>query len=452
MPKSEGQQCSHCGYNHATAKPYSGALPLFSVLNGHYLLGRVLGRGGFGITYVAKDITTNRVCAIKEYMPSEWATRNGSTQSIIPHEGTKAQYVFQHGKEKFLEEARTLAKLRDNPIVVDIWDYFQQNNTAYLVMEYLDGSDLRKKAKTNGGTLDTDYMKNIFVTIASSLMTVHNLNILHRDLSPENIIVTSDDRIKLIDFGAARNFVSTQNVGMSILLKPGFAPPEQYDKKGAQGPWSDVYALCATFYTLVSGKPLVDAMFRYRGQEQPSLASLGCKVTQRTSDVIQRGMELDYRKRYRDFKALLDEIDITISTVRPKEERVKEVPPKQDPQGGVKSKQIIGNPGQLQRMQLYVAAVMRNGLYNKMQVRQNDILKIGRSQQSCQYTIAGDTNISRIHCYVRYDGQNIYLADNSSNGTFFEDGRRLNMGTEYKIKPGTKFYLSTPNHMLIVNV
>ena len=232
--------CPHCGFDPRTLKAYVGTLPPFTILHARYLVGRVLGKGGFGVTYIAKDLCTNRLCAIKEYLPSEYSSRSNGTKNIVPFSDAKAQYVFNHGREKFVEEAKTLKQLRNHPIVVDIWDFFHENNTAYLVMELLDGQDLRKQARQNGGKMDADQMKEVFVIVASALMEIHRLNILHRDLSPENIILTKDGRVKLIDFGAARNFVSTQNAGMSILLKPGFAPPEQYERKGSHGPWSDV--------------------------------------------------------------------------------------------------------------------------------------------------------------------------------------------------------------------
>lgn len=445
MPIGGSTICPNCGNDYSKNKQFAGVLPAFTLLNNRYLIGRVLGKGGFGVTYIAKDIISNNICAVKEYMPSEYSTRSGGTQNIVPFSDDKARFVFTHGRDKFMEEAKTLLKLRNNPIVVDILDYFTQNNTAYLVMEYLDGQDLRKMARTSGGKLDPDFAKMVFVTIASSLMEIHRMNILHRDLSPENIIVTSNGRIKLIDFGAARNFVSTQNKGMSILLKPGFAPPEQYNAKGTQGPWSDVYALCATFYTLVSGKPLVDALFRYRGEQQPSLASLGCPVTKKTSDVIERGMELDFKRRYKDFKELLDDIDINASTPPPRRERTVDKPPQPNPPQPPK-------PPEVKQVQPYVAAIVGNSLCNKVFIGNNDVFKIGRSAQSCQYIVSGDTNISRIHCYLRFDGNRIYLCDASSNGTFFENGTQLVKNKEYVINPGTKFYLATRNHMLVLNV
>lgn len=480
--------CPYCGHDRTKERQYMGVLPPFTTLNNKYLIGRVLGKGGFGITYNAISLETNRICAVKEYMPAEYSTRSGSSAQVVPFSDSKAQYVFNHGREKFVLEAQTLLKLVNDPIVVDIWDYFNENNTAYIVMEYLEGDDLRKMARANGGTLDADFMKNVFVTVASSLMEIHKLNILHRDLSPENIIVTKQGNIKLIDFGAARNFVSTQNKGMSILLKPGFAPPEQYNAKGDHGPWSDVYALCATFYNLVSGKPLIDALFRYRGEVQPSLSSLGCNVSKKTSDVIEKGMELDYKKRYRDFKELLDDIDIVttprqVQTPQPQYSQTQYAPPQsaqqyvqQQPQPAQQYVQQSQQSGQQQYSQqsqqsyqqpqtidnaqncntnmsrLYVAAVVGGGIRNKIMINTSDIFNIGRSQQSCQYVISGDTNISRTHCHIRVDGSNMYLTDVSANGTFLSNGYRLEKNKEYKINIGVQFYLATPNHMLVVGM
>ncbi len=455
MPIGGSTICPNCGNDYSKNKQFAGVLHPFTLLNNRYLIGRVLGKGGFGVTYIAKDIISNNICAVKEYMPSEYSTRSGGTQNIVPFSDDKARFVFTHGRDKFMEEAKTLLKLRNDPIVVDILDYFTQNNTAYLVMEYLDGQDLRKMARANGGKLDPDFAKTVFVTIASSLMDIHRMNILHRDLSPENIIVTNDGRIKLIDFGAARNFVSTQNKGMSILLKPGFAPPEQYNAKGVQGPWSDVYALCATFYTLVSGKPLVDALFRYRGEQQPSLASLGCPVTKKTSDVIERGMELDYKRRYKDFKELLDDIDINVSPEQ-KKRAVRQKSVQHDSQQRHYSQQCQFSQQdvkkEVKRLQPYIAAIVGNSLCNKVFIGNSDVFKIGRSAQSCQYVVSGDINISRIHCYLRFDGNRIYLCDASSNGTFFENGTQLVKNKEYVINPGTKFYLATRKHMLVLSV
>lgn len=446
-PLNAIERCVRCGFNNEPGKVPQGALPAFTFVNNRYLLGRVLGKGGFGITYIAKDVANNRICAIKEYMPSEYAARNDSEFSVYPLSDSKARFVFEHGKEKFIDEAKTLLKLGNNPVVVDILDYFTQYNTAYLVMEYLDGKDLRKMARENNGRLDIETIKSVFVTVASSLMEIHKMNILHRDLSPENIIITKNRRIVLIDFGAARNYVSCQNKGMSILLKPGFAPPEQYTSNGVQGPWSDVYSLCATYYNLASGKPLVDALFRYRGERQPTLYSLDCGVPRAVSDVIEKGMELDYKKRYKDFKQLLDDLE-PIDSVKSRERP-------QSPQQ-VKIQAQTGSPkvptGTSASVVPTVSFLSGDTVISQSVVPRSDILKIGRSKYGSNLVLEHDTNISRIHCFVRFDerSKTFFLSDISANGTYFEDGRRLEKSREYPIESGTRFYLATRNNMLVV--
>lgn len=452
-----GWVCPKCRYDCSVPPKTSvGALRPLTVLGQKYIVGHVLGSGGFGITYIAKDLQHNRLCAIKEYMPREYAERSGVTDFLQPFSNTKSKWVFNHGKEKFLYEAQTLSKLNNNPNVVDIWDYFSANNTGYLVMEYLDGSDLRHLAgKSPNKRMDAEFAKQIFVTVASALMEIHKLGILHRDLTPENVFVTRNNEVKLIDFGAARNFVSAQKKGMSILLKPGFAPPEQYETHGNQGPWTDVYGLCATFYNVVSGRPLIDALFRYNGQKQPSLSELGIAVSKKTSDVIERGLSLDYKKRYADFKALLDDIDIQFSKIVPSQPPQPPQPqPPQPPQPQPpQPSQPQPQPPQCGlRPTVTVLSGAENG--TRMAIPPNGVLKVGRSEVSCQLRISGDTNISRLHCYIRFDSasKTFFVKDVSSNGTFLSNGRRLLRNQECQLSPGTKLYLATASHMLSLQI
>ena len=456
--------CPACGYNYFNDKKQpKGVLEPFAILSNRYIVGRVLGKGGFGVTYVALDMIKNIRCAVKEYMPAEYSKRGNGTKNLYPMEDAKSKYVFNHGRDKFVEEARTLITLKNNPIVVDILDYFTENNTAYLAMEYLDGSDLRKLAKQSNGKIDAEFAKVIFVTIASALTVIHKQNILHRDLSPENIFVTKNGDIKLIDFGAARNFVSNQNKGMSILLKPGFAPPEQYSMDGVQGPWTDVYALCATFYNIVSGQKLIDAMYRYRGQKQPTLYELGCPVSKKTSDVIAKGMELEYKNRYKNFSELLNDIDIVTSNRSTKKEQAFEH--KKDFNKISYERQSYSNKynknaddisevntdrrtSQRKKAPLYTGILLNNMTGQKVKLTNNIDFKIGRSVNSCDYVVSGDKNISRVQCTVYFDKNTgaFYITDYSSNGTFFADNTRLVKNRKYRVYTECSFYLVTPNH------
>lgn len=311
QPLQGCEVCPNCGFNTANYQPKPHCLAPFTRLRNRYMVGRVVGQGGFGVTYVGLDVQTNRRCAIKEYMPSEYASREEGTLRVVPNATTKAQKIFAHGKGKYLLEAESLQKFRKNPIVVDVWGYFEENNTAYIVMEFLDGMDLQKMANARGGKIELAFVLDAFKVIASALMDMHAGGILHRDLKPENIFFTKDGRFKLFDFGSARDYVRAEKMGegLSVLLTPGYAPPEQYSKNGNQGPWTDVYALCATFYRLVSGKKPKDGLSIAKGVPQLTLAEMDCGVSPGLSEIIRKGMEPDVKKRYKGFKELLDDLD-----------------------------------------------------------------------------------------------------------------------------------------------
>ena len=303
--------CARCGYDQADKKRRSECLPSFTALNGRYLLGMVLGRGGFGVTYAALDIQTNRRCAIKEYFPADYSVREKNTKHIVCKEAEKAKQVFSVGRDRFLEEAKTILRFRSNPLIVDVWGFFRENNTAYIVMEFVDGQDLEEFKKSREGRLELPLTVRMTRTLSSTLVGMHRKGVLHRDIKPANIMLTRSGSFKLCDFGSARDYVRAQRLGeaMSVLISPGFSPPEQYRKNGNQGPWTDVYALCATFYYLVSGKKPVDSYGRMRGVRVTSLYEQHCGVSRPLSDVIERGMALDIPQRFADFERFLKAFD-----------------------------------------------------------------------------------------------------------------------------------------------
>ena len=192
-----------------------------------------MGVGGFGVTYLALNNETGEKCAVKEFMPSELAVRD-VMGNVYPSSEDNAE-LFEHCKSGFLNEAKTLYTFRGDPTIVNVNDYFEENHSAYFVMEYLDGCNMRAQMQKSGGRIPVEMATIMLVTVGSALMDVHKFNILHRDISPENIFLTSNGSYKLIDFGAARFFTSRANKSLSVLLKPGFAPPEQYSSKGNQG-------------------------------------------------------------------------------------------------------------------------------------------------------------------------------------------------------------------------
>lgn len=450
MPLHGQTVCPCCGYSPANGKSYPDALPVFSILKNRYLLGRVLGQGGFGITYAALDLQTNQRRAIKEYMPTEYALRDAGRKTIHARPDAHSRRIFQHGKEKYIQEAETLQRLIRNPTVVDITDYFEENSTAYLVMEFLDGKNLQQLAASQGGTLEPDYARQIMAQIASTLMDVHAKGILHRDLSPENIISLKDGSIKLIDFGAARGFVMGENQGKSVLLKVGYAPPEQYSSTGNQGYWSDVYALCATFYKLISGKMVPDAMIRQRGLVVPTLLDMGCRVTAKTSYVIQKGLEIDIKNRYQNFKELLDDLDLQATVKEPPNTGIQGTGPRRPWPWG-KGKE----PREPATTVIPSFRISLRGRGGQGLLRTQGWSLIGRIQTADVPLLTNDSNISRNHCRVCYDAENscFLVVDTSSNGTYrLQDRSRLPFNQVARVKPGETLYLATSDNLLTLEL
>ena len=290
--------CPHCGYDLATAKHPFVALPIGTILNGRYLTGRVLGVGGFGVTYLAFDMTLEISVAVKEFLPSGIALRD-SDRYTMTVSSPEEQPKFDAGADKFLDEARLLAKLRDVPNIVTVQDYFRENNTAYFVMEYIDGVDLMKYTQTRGGKLSFEEALQLLLPIIDSLAHVHAHNLLHRDISPDNIVVMKNGSTRLLDFGAARMAIDTEK-SKSIILKHGFAPEEQYRKHGNQGPWSDEYALAATMYLIITGVMPPDAIERVHEDTLASPISLGVQMPQYANDALMKALAVNASGRFPD--------------------------------------------------------------------------------------------------------------------------------------------------------
>jgi len=251
-PIGNAPVCPHCGYDtRNSGAPHQ--LPPGTVLQNRYLLGKVLGQGGFGITYMGYDQTLGIPVAVKEYYPSGLVMRECShSLSVTNCEGATGS-LFAGNRDRFLREARSLAQLSHVPEVVQVRDFFQENNTAYIVMEFLAGQTLKSYVRNRTAPLTLRETVAVLLPVFRGLGRVHEAGLVHRDISPDNIMLTSDKTVKLLDFGAVRD-VGAADVDKELtksteaILKQGFAPLEQYQKKGSLGPWTDVYALCATIY------------------------------------------------------------------------------------------------------------------------------------------------------------------------------------------------------------
>lgn len=307
QPLPEGVEvCPVCGYDsRKTVGKYPLALPEGTVLNGQYILGRVLGQGGFGITYVAQDHRTGSLVAVKEYFPDTMATRSQG-YTVSAYTGQREDN-FTYGKECFLNEAKTLAEFIGNPNIVRVYSYFEENNTAYFVMEYVQGTSFQDYLKERG-SIPWQEAKWILFPVMEALAAVHAKGIVHRDVTPDNIYITKTGEVKLLDFGAARYSLGDKSRSLDVVLKHGYAPKEQYSRHGRQGPFTDVYALGATFYFAITGRVPPDSIDRQDEDELILPSSLGIKIPIGVEDALCKALAVSAQDRFQsmgDFQLAL---------------------------------------------------------------------------------------------------------------------------------------------------
>lgn len=295
-------------------------LPINTMLRKRYRIDSVLGEGGFGITYLGWDITLNIPVAIKEYYPTGLVTRNvtfGKTSEVILYSQEKYGDQFRDGIDRVLDEARRIAKFRNTPGIVSVYDFFEANHTAYIVMEYVTGCTLSEHCKNQ--RMDNITLFNLLVPVMDALSVLHEEGIIHRDISPDNIMVDTNGALKLLDFGAARAFQTENYTTMSIVLKQSYAPVEQYRTKGNQGPWTDEYALAATIYELLTGKVPPNSLDRLINDTIVNIRELVPTLTKGQAAAIMKALSVNETDRWQtidEFKAaLLDETSGNINRV-----------------------------------------------------------------------------------------------------------------------------------------
>ncbi|MBR3524713.1 MAG: serine/threonine protein kinase [Lachnospiraceae bacterium] len=294
---------------------YPMALPIGCVLAGQYVIEGILGQGGFGITYAARDHVSKNVVAIKEYFPNSIATRiNYST--VIPLSANKKDN-YDYGLDCFKKEAYTLGQFAGHPNIVNIHCYFEENSTAYFVMDMIRGMSLASYLKQKK-VLPYDEALRILLPVMNALVDVHNKGIIHRDISPDNIYLEDGGGIKLLDFGAARYSIGDRTQSLSIILKHGFAPPEQYQSRGHQGPFTDIYALAATFYNVLSGKKLPDSIERMTDDHMLSLTARGVSLPMEADQAIMRALSVDRNMRFQRMQDFISALNINREAAGPK--------------------------------------------------------------------------------------------------------------------------------------
>ena len=268
-------------------------------LIGRYVIQEVLGQGGFGITYLGIDKLYGNKVAIKEYYPQEIAMRKAQYEDVVTVTSIEEKNNYNKGKKRFLDEAQVMARFNKNEGIVKILDFFEANNTAYIVMEYLEGITL-KQYLGKYGVIQFRNLIEMMLPLLEALIEIHSQGLIHRDISPDNIMVQHNGKLKLMDFGAARDYTESGNKSLTVILKPGYAPPEQYQTHGVQGPWTDIYALCATIYKCLTGITPPDAIARVMDDKFKEPDQLDGKLSPDIKKILWKGMNIFPEERYQD--------------------------------------------------------------------------------------------------------------------------------------------------------
>ena len=253
MENFQGYPCPGCGYDPEKTKNAEYALTPGTILAGKYLVGKVLGQGGFGITYIGWDIPLERKVAVKEYYPSGQVSRSPGTRNLTWYTTEAAERARRDGTQMFLKEARKMSKVDGIPGVVRVLDLFQENGTAYIVMEFIEGVTLKAKLQQTG-PLPWEQVRELFLSVIQTMAQVHKAGLVHRDLSPDNIMLLPNGGVKILDLGAAKDLSINSGASSMQVAKSGFSPLEQYTQRGGSGPWTDVYSMAATIYYTLTGK------------------------------------------------------------------------------------------------------------------------------------------------------------------------------------------------------
>lgn len=401
------------------------ALPMDTIIHGKYLIGRVLGVGGFGITYQGQDLNSGAFVAIKEYYPNGMVTRVPGRTEV---EVVKSYEMFEKGKEKFLQEARIIYHFH-NEHILSIFSLFEENGTAYYVMEFLEGRDLKQYLHNKGGKIKWSELKYIIFQIMDALECIHRENIIHRDISPDNIYLCSDNNAKLIDFGTARNV--TDNKTISIIIKKGYAPPEQYMTNGKQGPWTDIYALGGTIYRALTGKIPVDALERVHGEKLDSIKSLEFDVPEYVSKAVERAMSLDESNRFQSISAF--------------KEALKEPVQNKKSIFNFSRKNITESVSEYIHTWAKFNPVLVGvaGIYAGQEFKIDQDIIFGRDPVSCNIVFPVNAiGISKVHCQIclNVNGYKAIIDCDSTYGTFL-NGVKLYPGKMAVLQSGSEIRL-----------
>ncbi|MBR7074301.1 MAG: SEL1-like repeat protein [Oscillospiraceae bacterium] len=327
-----GTVCPNCGFDNTNdpARQPRHVLKCGTVLAGHYVVGRMLGQGGFGITYIGYDLNLETPVCIKEYYPEGAAMRSSTQSSMVCWGNSENAQGLRDSRKSFIKEAQKAVKLRDLSHVVSVWGVFSENETSYIVMDYIEGETLKTRLVRTQKTLSEQECMVLVAPVMRDLEKAHTRGIIHRDIKPENIMLDAEGEPVLLDMGAAKDLAKAGQDGgtlsSTMVVSQGFSPREQYRAKGNIGPWTDVYAMCATICYCVTGKVPPTPMDREDG-EAVELSAFSPAVAQ----VVEKGLALKIEDRIQSMGELLDALTAALANPNVKPEQPKPEPPKPEP-------------------------------------------------------------------------------------------------------------------------
>jgi len=293
--KGDVRVCPKCGFEEGTAPERPGQLWPRTTLADKYVIGRVLGQGGFGITYLAWDNILGRKLAIKEHYPREICTR-GRDETTVQPLTQRLDDDYRYGLKKFVEEGRAMARFYDHPGIVLLLDFFEGNGTAYIVMAYVAGMTFKQYLQNHGGKVGFGPALDIVTPVMDALREVHRQGLLHRDVSPDNIYINEKKEVKILDFGSTRYAV--REFSQVPAVKPGFSPIEQYGQAGKQGTWTDVYATAATLYRAITGQVPPDAPDRLRVDPLIPPSRMGVQIPPASEKALLKALSVQAKDRF----------------------------------------------------------------------------------------------------------------------------------------------------------
>lgn len=288
------EKCPCCGFGSAEYSPDPMVLPIGTKLDNKVIIGRVMGKGGFGITYLGYDPRVDKTIAVKEYYPNGISYRTPGTTEVSIAD-TKSTETFESGAEKFYTEAEMVSQFNGNPNIVSVYDYFRANGTVYLIMEYINGLTLKTYVDKHG-KLNDEQALYVMDKITAALSITHSAGVLHRDISPDNIMICADGKVKLIDFGAARQILAESSSNLTVVMKPGYTPIEQYTKKGKQGAWTDIYSLGVSMYYAMT-KIIIDDPYA-RMDDDEEFEDNKFKINEELWEILKKCTMINASDRY----------------------------------------------------------------------------------------------------------------------------------------------------------